>query len=84
MDWFGHERMLVKKCKVGAFIRVRVDKNWSHLKTNFRRYKDPEDSDVNYCTQYCIFWNTAEGYCKYSTEIDCEDFDTPNYSYIPC
>lgn len=75
--------MLLKRCKVGAFIGVRVDKNWRHLKTSFRRYKDPEDSDVNYCTQYCIFWNTTEECCKY-TEIDCEDFDTPNYSYIPC
>lgn len=75
--------MLLKRYRLGATIRVRVDKNWRPLKTNFRRYKDPEDGDVNYCTQYCIFWNT-EGHCKYSTEIDCEDFDTDNYSYIPC
>ncbi len=74
--------MLLKRYRLGAFIRVRIDKNWRHLKTNVRRYKDSDD--VNYCTQYCIFWNTAEGYCKYSTEIDCEDFDTSNYTYIPC
>lgn len=74
--------MLLKRHKVGAFIRVRVDKNWHHFKTNFRRYKDPIDGDVNYCGQYCIFWNTAKGYCKYST--DCENFDTSNYSYVPC
>jgi hypothetical protein len=76
--------MLLKRYRLGAFIRVIVDKNWRYLKTNFRRYKDPLDDDVNYCTQYCIFWNTAEGYCKYNAEIDCENFDTPNYSYIPC
>lgn len=78
--------MLLKRHKVGAFIRVRVHNNWCHLKTNLRRYKDPDDGDVNYCSQYCIFWNTAEEYCKckYNTEIDCEDFDTDNYSYVPC
>lgn len=76
--------MLLKRYRLGAFIRVIVDKNWRYLKTNFRRYKDPLDDDVNYCTQYCIFWNTAEGYCKYNAEIDCENFDTSNYSYIPC
>lgn len=78
--------MLLKRHKIGAFIRVRIDKNWRHLKTNFRRYKDLELVYVSYCTQ-CIFWNTTEQCCKYSkyrTEIDCEDFDTPNYSYIPC
>jgi hypothetical protein len=75
--------MLLKRHKVGATIRVRVDENWRPLKTNFRRYKDSEDDDVNYCTQYCIFWNIPEG-CKYNYQIGCEDFDTSNYSYIPC
>ncbi len=76
--------MLLKRCKIGATIKGKVYKNWRSFKVNFRRHKDPVDSEINYCNQHCIFWNIPDGYCKYNYQIDCEDFDTDNYSYVPC
>ena len=77
--------MLLKRYKLRATIQVRYREDWEDITVNLKRHKDSEYSDeLNYCSKECKLWDDTNKSCLYDAYIDCDDFDTTNYTYVIC